>query len=288
LGLMIYLLAALDSPFRGEISVGPEAFEIMYSRRMVGGKWSWSIIRKHPLWDLDRFPQSIVPWHITSIVFVIAVSADTPNSVTGAEGAHPSTHCWNLIPIDQTEMNNFKSYPTWIKSDDNSDAGITVYNVACYLSQGIQNVFAFERDAYLDLVDQAEGLTDAQRIELEELAKLPDREAFWMLFNQCVSPITIYRIETHNLQCSQTSSRHERFRIRTRSESYALPAARKEARKHATGRHFAAREDLKWSLLVNQFWTQTSTAGGQHAGEESSPAPMLSTTITWRCTTAEK
>ena len=38
LGLLIYLLAALDSPFRGEISVGPEAFEIMYSRRMVGGK----------------------------------------------------------------------------------------------------------------------------------------------------------------------------------------------------------------------------------------------------------
>ena len=30
LGLLIYLLAALDSPFRGEISVGPEAFEIMY------------------------------------------------------------------------------------------------------------------------------------------------------------------------------------------------------------------------------------------------------------------
>ena len=38
LGLLVYLLAALDSPFRGEISVGPEAFEIMYSRRMVGGK----------------------------------------------------------------------------------------------------------------------------------------------------------------------------------------------------------------------------------------------------------
>jgi hypothetical protein len=38
LGLLIYLLGALDSPFRGEISVGPEAFEIMYSRRMVGGK----------------------------------------------------------------------------------------------------------------------------------------------------------------------------------------------------------------------------------------------------------
>jgi hypothetical protein len=38
LGLLIYLLAALDSPYRGEISVGPEAFKIMYSRRMVGGQ----------------------------------------------------------------------------------------------------------------------------------------------------------------------------------------------------------------------------------------------------------
>jgi hypothetical protein len=35
LGLLIYLLAALDHPFRGEISVGPEPFEIMYSRRMA-------------------------------------------------------------------------------------------------------------------------------------------------------------------------------------------------------------------------------------------------------------
>jgi hypothetical protein len=38
LGLLIYLLGALDNPFRGEISVGPEPFEIMYSRRMVNGK----------------------------------------------------------------------------------------------------------------------------------------------------------------------------------------------------------------------------------------------------------
>jgi Protein of unknown function (DUF4239) len=35
LGLLIYLLAALDNPFRGEISVGPQPFEIMYSRRMA-------------------------------------------------------------------------------------------------------------------------------------------------------------------------------------------------------------------------------------------------------------
>ena len=98
-------------------------------------------------------------------------------------------------------MNNSKSYRTWIKSDDNSDSGITVYSVACYMSQGLQaDVFAFEPDAYLYLVDQAEGLTDAQRIELEQLAKLPDREAFWIYFNQCISPITTYRIETHSLQ----------------------------------------------------------------------------------------
>jgi hypothetical protein len=35
LGLLIYQLAALDNPFRGEISVTPEPFEIMYTRRMV-------------------------------------------------------------------------------------------------------------------------------------------------------------------------------------------------------------------------------------------------------------
>ena len=98
-------------------------------------------------------------------------------------------------------MNNSTSYRTWIESNDNSDGGITVYSVACYLSQGLQaDVFAFEHDAYLYLVDQAEGLTDAQRIELEQLAELPDREAFWTLFNQCVSPITTYRIESHTLQ----------------------------------------------------------------------------------------
>jgi hypothetical protein len=34
LGLLIYLLAALDNPFRGEISVSPEPFEIMYARRI--------------------------------------------------------------------------------------------------------------------------------------------------------------------------------------------------------------------------------------------------------------
>jgi len=38
LGLLIYLLGALDNPFRGEISVGPQPFEIMYSRRMMAEK----------------------------------------------------------------------------------------------------------------------------------------------------------------------------------------------------------------------------------------------------------
>jgi hypothetical protein len=36
LGLLIYLLGALDNPFRGEISVNSKPFEIMYSRRMNG------------------------------------------------------------------------------------------------------------------------------------------------------------------------------------------------------------------------------------------------------------
>ena len=51
---------------------------------------------------------------------------------------------------------------------------ITVYSVACYLSQGLQvDVFAFEHAAYLYLVDQADGLTDEQWIELGQLAELP-------------------------------------------------------------------------------------------------------------------
>jgi hypothetical protein len=79
--------------------------------------------------------------------------------------------------------------------------GITVYTVACNLSDGVQaNVFSFEQDAYLFLVDQAEGLTDAQRSELEELAKSQNRTLFWDLFNQSVSPVTSYRIESHTLE----------------------------------------------------------------------------------------
>ena len=34
LGLLIFLLAAMDQPFRGEISVGPEAFEMVYDQLM--------------------------------------------------------------------------------------------------------------------------------------------------------------------------------------------------------------------------------------------------------------
>ena len=98
-------------------------------------------------------------------------------------------------------MNSSTSYRTWIGFNDNSDSGITVYTVACYLSGGLQaNVFSFETDAYLFLVDQAEGLTDERRIELGQLVELPDREAFWTLFNESVSPLTSYRIESHTLQ----------------------------------------------------------------------------------------
>jgi Protein of unknown function (DUF4239) len=38
LGLLIFLLAAMDHPFRGEISVGPEAFEMVYEQLMKPGK----------------------------------------------------------------------------------------------------------------------------------------------------------------------------------------------------------------------------------------------------------
>jgi hypothetical protein len=38
LGLLIFLLAAIDNPFRGAISVGPEAFELVYKQLMQPGK----------------------------------------------------------------------------------------------------------------------------------------------------------------------------------------------------------------------------------------------------------
>ena len=34
LGLQMFLLAIMDNPFRGEISVGPEAFELVYEQLM--------------------------------------------------------------------------------------------------------------------------------------------------------------------------------------------------------------------------------------------------------------
>jgi hypothetical protein len=48
------------------------------------------------------------------------------------------------------KMSSSTSYRTWIGFNDNSEGGITVYSVACYLSQGLQvDVFAFKHDAYL-------------------------------------------------------------------------------------------------------------------------------------------
>jgi hypothetical protein len=38
LGLLIFMLAAMDHPFRGEISVGPEAFEMVYEQLMKSGE----------------------------------------------------------------------------------------------------------------------------------------------------------------------------------------------------------------------------------------------------------
>ncbi len=38
LGLLIFLLAAMDNPFRGDISVGPEAFELVYKQLMQPAK----------------------------------------------------------------------------------------------------------------------------------------------------------------------------------------------------------------------------------------------------------
>ena len=38
LGMLIFLLAAMDNPFRGNISVGPEAFELVYKQLMQPGK----------------------------------------------------------------------------------------------------------------------------------------------------------------------------------------------------------------------------------------------------------
>jgi hypothetical protein len=33
-GVVIFLIAAMDHPFRGEVSVGPDAFELIYTSLM--------------------------------------------------------------------------------------------------------------------------------------------------------------------------------------------------------------------------------------------------------------
>ena len=120
---------------------------------------------------------------------------------TGGVSTTPGTMQTTHLNSFKIKMNSSTSYRTWIGFNDNSEGGITVYSVGCYLSQGLQvDVLAFEHDAYLYLVDQAEGLTDEQRTELGQLAELSDREAFWDLFNKAVSPLTSYRIESQTLQ----------------------------------------------------------------------------------------
>jgi hypothetical protein len=37
-GLLVFMLAALDRPFRGEVSVGPEGFELVCEQLMKPGK----------------------------------------------------------------------------------------------------------------------------------------------------------------------------------------------------------------------------------------------------------
>jgi hypothetical protein len=156
-------------------------------------------------------------------------------------------------------MNSSTSYRTWIGFNDNSKGGITVYSVACYLSQGLQvDVFAFNNDAYPYLVDQAEGLTDEQRIELGQLAELSDRKAFWDLFNESVSPLTGYRIESHTLQLQPNlfkawtiSNQNAQRKLR------AFASSPKSTQTLQPGDISPPGNDLKWSLSVNQFWSDT-------------------------------
>ena len=46
LGLLIFLLAAMESPFRGEISVGPEAFKLVYEQLMKPGNDGGALDRR--------------------------------------------------------------------------------------------------------------------------------------------------------------------------------------------------------------------------------------------------
>lgn len=34
MGVLIFLVAAMDYPFRGEVSIGPEAFQLIYTSLM--------------------------------------------------------------------------------------------------------------------------------------------------------------------------------------------------------------------------------------------------------------
>jgi hypothetical protein len=75
--------------------------------------------------------------------------------------------------------------------------GSAKYSISCIERGGFAFVFAIWS---VGSSNQAEGLTDEQRIELGQLAELSDRKAFWDLFNESVSPLTGYRIESHTLQ----------------------------------------------------------------------------------------
>jgi hypothetical protein len=37
MGLLIFMMAAMDHPFRGEMSIGPDAFQLVYDEVMGGG-----------------------------------------------------------------------------------------------------------------------------------------------------------------------------------------------------------------------------------------------------------
>jgi hypothetical protein len=98
-------------------------------------------------------------------------------------------------------MSSSTSYRTWIGFNDNSEGGITVYMLRATCPKVFKLTFLPSNMTRISiLLIQAEGLTDEQRIELGQLAELPDREAFWTLFNESVSPLTSYRIESHTLQ----------------------------------------------------------------------------------------
>ena len=142
--------------------------------------------------------------------------------------------------MNQTEMKNFRSYRTWIPPT------ATLLRRNHRLHCGLQPIgrssgqcLRFEQDAYLFLVDQAEGLTDAQRSELEELAKSQNRTLFWDLFNQSVSPVTSYRIESHTLATSTEPFLKAMNDFSERAEKRARFHELAEYPNISTGRQFA-------------------------------------------------